>query len=236
MPGAAEWLVNTQDADGAWRKFRSPFTEATDKAYETHVSWGLFEAARLEPESGYAEAALRNVNWALGLQTANGWFENCCLSDQHRPLTHTLGYVLRGIIEAYRFTNDERFLAAAIKTAEGLLKASRNDGSLPGRLDRDWNGTVSWSCLTGNLQIAASWFLLFEYTAEKAYLNAALAANKFVRRTVKLDDAEPETLGAIKGSFPISGDYSAYEYPNWATKFFLDSHLMEESMMAGSTV
>ena len=235
MRRAADWLVDTQDADGAWRKYRSPFTEPTDKAYETHVSWGLLEAARLEPGGGYAEAALRNVHWALGLQTPNGWFRNCCLSDQKHPLTHTLAYALRGVIEAYRFTNDEMFLAAAIKTAEGLLTATRDDGSLPGRLDRDWTGTVPWSCLTGNVQIAANWFLLYEYTGEKSYLDAALSANKFVRQTVKLD-GDRETRGAIKGSFPISGEYCPYEYPNWAAKFFLDSHLMEESLMSGSAV
>lgn len=231
MRRAADWLVRTQDSDGCWRKHRSPFADQSDKAYETHVSWGLFEAARLEPESNYAEAAIANIKWALSLQTANGWFENCCLSEPEQPLTHTIGYVLRGVIEAYRFTDNEIFLKSSLKTADSLLTALRDDGSLPGRLDSDWRGTVSWSCLTGNVQIAACWLLLFEYTGEIKYRDAALAANKFVRRTIKLD-GQPEIRGAVKGSFPVTGDYCAYEYPNWASKFFIDSHLMEQALSA----
>lgn len=229
MRRAADWLVRTQDDDGCWRKHRSPFAEPSDKAYETHVSWGLFEAARLEKNSGYAEAAIANIRWALSLQTGNGWFENCCLTEPEQPLTHTLGYVLRGVVEAYRFTKDESFLNASLKTADSLLTVLRSDGSLPGRLDANWSGTVSWSCLTGNVQIAACWLLLFEYTGEKRYRDAAFAANKFVRRTVKLDGS-PETRGSVKGSFPVDGDYCAYEYPNWAAKFLIDSLLIEEAL------
>ncbi|HET9789052.1 MAG TPA: hypothetical protein VFP47_18085, partial [Pyrinomonadaceae bacterium] len=36
--------------------------------------------------------------------------------------------------------------------------------------------------------------------------------------------------GAIKGSFPVSGQYGQYQYPNWACKFFIDSHLLESKI------
>ena len=42
MEQAAQWLVDTQDPDGCWRKHSTPFAKAGEKAYETHVSWGLF--------------------------------------------------------------------------------------------------------------------------------------------------------------------------------------------------
>jgi len=48
MVAAGDWLVQTQDADGCWRRFPSPFAGRGDKAYEKHVSWGLIEAERLE--------------------------------------------------------------------------------------------------------------------------------------------------------------------------------------------
>src|SRR5688500_14591169 len=51
MRRAADWLVNTQDADGAWRKHATPFAAPGEKVYETHVAWGLFEAARVAPAS-----------------------------------------------------------------------------------------------------------------------------------------------------------------------------------------
>ncbi|HYT90593.1 MAG TPA: hypothetical protein VEL76_17935, partial [Gemmataceae bacterium] len=94
---AADWLVQVQDADGCWRKYRSPWGTREEATYETHVAWGLFEAARVDAPR-YAVAVAANVNWALTLQRANGWFDRCCLSHDSLPLTHTLGYALRGVV------------------------------------------------------------------------------------------------------------------------------------------
>jgi hypothetical protein len=190
------------------------------------VAWGLLEAARLEPHSGYAEAAMANIAWALGNQRPNGWFESCCLSDHSKPLTHTIGYVLRGLIEGYRYSGDPGILRASRLTADALLGVIRSDGYLPGRLDHEWKGAVNWACLTGTVQIALCWFLLFGETGDTRYLEAGRAANRFVRRTVLLD-APPQIRGAVKGSFPIHGEYGHYEYLNWSTKFLIDSCLME---------
>jgi hypothetical protein len=226
MCRAADWLVLTQDADGCWRKHPTPRVTPGEKAYEIHVAWGLLEAARLEAHNSYAEAALANVRWALRWQRENGWFEKCCLTDPSQPLTHTLGYALRGIIEAYRFTCDESFLRAARRTADGLLGAIHPDGFLPGRLRPDWRGAVRWACLTGSVQIACCWLMLYQDTGEVGYRDAAFAANKYVRRTMKVE-GPPETRGAIKGSFPVYGRYGAYHYPNWACKFFIDANMLE---------
>ena len=138
MRRAADWLVKTQDPDGCWRRFPTPFAKPGEKAYETHVAWGLLEAARIEGSAGsrYGESALANVHWALDHQRPNGWFENCCLEDEVRPLTHTIGYVLRGLVEAYVFSKAPTLLEAARKTADGLLTAINANGFLPGRLAR----------------------------------------------------------------------------------------------------
>jgi len=230
MRRAADWLVKTQDPDGCWRKYPTPFAKPGEKAYETHVAWGLLEAARLEPDKPYAEAALANVRWALGLQQDNGWFHKCCLTDPSQPLTHALGYVLRGILEAYRFTNEAALLHACQKTAEGLLTAIHENGFLPGRLNSNWRGTVPWACLTGSVQIACCWLMLYQYTGETRYRDAARAANRYVRRTMRVE-GPPETRGAIKGSFPVYGDYGRYQYLNWACKFFIDSNLLEQAIL-----
>ncbi len=229
MQAAADWLVSTQDSDGCWRKHPTPFASPGEKTYETHAAWGLFEAARVEPRRGYAEAAMRNLYWALSHQNDEGWFANCCLSDPSNPLTHTLGYVLRGLIAGYEFTQDGTVLVQACKTAEGILGAMRPDGFLPGRLDCRWKGTVRWSCLTGTVQIAACWLLLYRATGDVRFRNAALVANRYARSTVR-SDGPPETRGALKGSFPVSGEYAKFQYPNWATKFFIDANRLEKAV------
>lgn len=230
MSRAAIWLATTQDPDGCWRRHPTPFAAPGEKAYETHVAWGLLEAYRVEPDNRYLEAALANIRWALGWQHKNGWFARCCLEDPTAPLTHTIGYVLRGVLEGYRSTRDPALLAAAQRTADGVLSALRPDGFLPGRLDCRWKGKVRWSCLTGTAQIAHCLLILHRETGESRYRTAALAGNSYVRRSVNLS-GPPEVRGGVKGSFPVDGTYGQYQYLNWACKFFIDSNLLERDLV-----
>lgn len=226
---AAAWLRDSLDSDGCWRKYPTPFATAGEKAYETHVSWGLFEAARLEPGQGYGEAGLRQVAWALTKQQENGWFASNCLATPETPLTHTIGYVLRGVIEAYRFSGQADLLSAANKTADALLSVINPEGRIPGQLDKNWQPAADWVCLTGSVQIAACWLLLYNITGNDGYLNAAQRANSFVRRTVSVT-GNPDFVGGVRGSFPVDGSYGKYEYLNWAAKFCIDAQLMEISV------
>lgn len=223
---AADWLVETQDEDGCWRKHPTPFAESGEKAYESHVSWGLFEAERVKPGRGYGEAGLKQVRWALTHQRDNGWIDKCCLNDPLRPLTHTLGYALRGIVEAYRLSEENTYLEAARRTADGLLTVLGADGYLPGRLDANWKPAARWVCLTGTVQIAHSLLMLNQFTGDNRYLDGGYRGNKYVRRTISID-GPTEIRGGVKGSFPVDGDYGRYEYLNWAVKFAVDSNIAE---------
>lgn len=234
MRAAADWLVQTQDPDGAWRKNPTPFAAAGEKAYETHVSWGLLEAARVDPDRGYAEAAARNIAWALTKQRPNGWFADCCLNDPEHPLTHTIGYVLRGVIEGFRFNGDQSLLAAALRTAEGPFSALRPDGFLPGRLSSDWSAAARWACLTGSVQIAHCWLMLYQINGDEKFRDAAFKVNLYVRSRVSVD-GPAETRGGVKGSFPVDGDYGRFEYLNWACKFFIDANLLEQEVRSAAT-
>ncbi|MBK7646020.1 MAG: hypothetical protein IPJ12_02290 [Betaproteobacteria bacterium] len=223
---AAAWLRDTLDADGCWRKYATPFAAPGEKAYETHVSWGLFEAARLTPDQGFGEAGLKQVGWALTKQQKNGWFASNCLELPDMPLTHTIGYVLRGVIEAYKFSGDANLLVAAQRAADALLTVIEPDGRIAGRLDHEWKPAVEWVCLTGSVQIAACWFILYSITGKTEYLKAAKLANRYVRRTVYLTGS-PDVIGGVRGAYPVNGEYGRYEYLNWAAKFCVDSQLME---------
>ena len=166
------------------------------------------------------------MRWALTQQNDNGWFACNCLELPEEPLTHTIGYVLRGVIEAYRFSGDADLLASAQSTADALLKVTAEDGRLIGRFDRNWKPTVNWVCLTGSVQIAACWFLLHSITCKGEYLDAAKRVNRYVRRTVNVS-GDPNVVGGVRGAFPVNGDYGKFEYLNWAAKFCIDSNLME---------
>jgi len=226
MKNAASWLVKTQDPDGCWRSHPTPFSWPGEKAYETHVSWGLLEAAKVAPGHGYENAAIANIDWAIKHQTANGWVSKCCLKDPMAPLTHTLGYFLRGVIEGYLYFEDPKLLEAANLTAEGLLSAIDEQGYMPGRLDSKWQPAVNWVCLTGTVQIAHCWIILSHITGRKEYAEAGFRANKYVRRTINVQGSD-NIRGGVKGAFPVDGNYCKYQYPNWAAKFCVDSLMLE---------
>ena len=164
-----------------------PFTSPGVKAYETHVAWGLLEAARVGAEAQYAAAAIRNIDWALTRQQANGWFADCCVINPAEPLTHTLGYALRGLIEGWRYSADQKLLRAALLTGTNMLEAIGRDGFLPGRLDQQWRGTVRWACLTQIfflLGLACEEFLELTLAAACCYVTSTWALTNCVQLAV----------------------------------------------------
>ncbi len=228
MEKTADWLTETLSPDGSWQ-VANPYLatqQTAPRTFETHVAWGLLEAARLRRDKPWGEAALKNIRWAMNQQLSNGWFPVCCLDDADRPLTHTLAYALRGVIEGYRFSRDPAMLDSALRTARALAKAIRNDGYLAGTYDCEWLPASTSSCLTGTVQCAICWLLLYKETKDPTFRNAALKANRYVRRTLNLGDPV-ETRGGVKGSFPAAGNYNPFLYLNWACKFMVDANTLE---------
>ena len=228
MGKAAEWLTRAQSPDGAWR-VENPYldTHQTEpRTFETHVAWGLLEAARVMPDKPWGEAGLKNIRWAMSQQLANGWFQACCLANPERPLTHTLAYAMRGVLEGYLFSRDPAMLDSAQRTAKALAGALRPDGFLSGTFDHYWRPTASWSCLTGTAQSAICWWLLYQETGDTMYRSAALKANRYVRRTLHYHGAA-EVVGGVKGSFPVTGAYGHFQFLNWACKFMIDANALE---------
>ncbi len=233
MHKAARFLRDSLDTDGCWRKHPTPFAARGEKAYETHVSWALFEADRVSPNEGYGEAGIRQTLWAMTKQRDNGWVTDCCLNMRETPLTHTLGYYLKGLVEAHRWSNDSAILAAALCTARGLITALRPDGFLPGRLHPDWSAAVNWTCLTGNFQVADCWIYLGAVVNETYFVDAATKLISQTRRTIRYSGPD-EIRGGVQGSYPVNGNYGDYELLNWAAKFGIDVCLSEMAIEADS--
>lgn len=227
MHRTARWLVQHQDADGCWRTRNVSGLLQRETSYDTHIAWALFESARVAPGLGYENAALRNVEWALTHQRSNGWFGRCCPDEPSQPLSLGIGRALRGVIEAFSFSGDVRYLEAAARTGDALARTIDAAGSLPGRLHSDWSTSVSWVCLGGTSLVSHALIRLYEATGTTAYLDAARRANRFVRRATSI--AGPAGLsGGVKGSFPVHGDYCALRLPSWAASATAGANLAEQ--------
>ncbi|MHB8426021.1 MAG: beta-L-arabinofuranosidase domain-containing protein [Gammaproteobacteria bacterium] len=224
---AAEWLLATQDADGAWRRFASPFAAHQVNTYNTRVAFALARAGQALGETRYLDAAVRNVRWALTQMRGNGWLENNDLEDNARPLTHTIAYATRGILEVGVITADTAFVDAAARIAHAVAGSQRRDGALPGRLDAEWKPASRWSCVTGNAQMAIIWQRLAQETGDHAWRVPAERANHFNLSIQNLAAADPGVRGGVPGSYPLRGAYMSYRFPNWAAKFFADALLLQ---------
>jgi hypothetical protein len=196
-------------------------------AYDARTAWSLLEIDALVRDGRYTAAAQHNLEWTLSQQQENGWFKNNSFTHDALPPTHSISYVMEGLIESERFTGQTHYLTAALKTAKKLLSIFELQKFMPGEFDSSWNG-ASYSCLTGSSQIAGVWLQLFRKTGERRFLKAAVELNNHVKATQNLDSFHSAIRGGVKGSHPISGNYMTYAYPNWAAKFLADSLILEE--------
>jgi hypothetical protein len=231
---AADFLVDAQDADGAWRRHGSRFARPGVNVYDARTAWGLLDASLVTGDPRHRDGALRNLRYVLTRQRPNGWFEECCLDDDRRPLLHTIAYTMEGLLEGGAIAGDADLIAAARRAADALLARQRPDGSLSGRFDDQWQATARWSCLTGDAQTAIVWLRLGEITGEGRYVEGGQRLNRYLMSTQDLGATDPGVRGGIKGSDPIYGEYGSHEYLNWAAKFFADALMLETPPRAGT--
>ena len=192
----------------------------------------MYRLGGLTGDRRYCDAAVRSVEGALAFQQPNGWFAENCLTDNRRPLTHTIGYTAQGILEVGMAAGREDFIDASARCLDGVLPNVKSNGYLSGRFDSDWRPAVRWVCLTGSAQIAIVAYRLGELRHNDRYRDAADCLVNFLKAVQRTGTGTLGIDGALAGSFPIMGNYMTGGYPNWATKYLLDA-LMLQAGQAG---
>ena len=230
---AARYLLATMDQDGVWRRGNSRFAHAGATLYNARAAWALAEAGRRLGVPEFRAAAAKNLRAVAQRQHDDGWFPDCCLTDPRRPLLHTLAYAIRGLVEGGRVLEDEQLTAAGARAAECVAVATRQDGRLPGRFASRWRAAGSWSCLTGQAQMANVWLRLFAITGERKWLEPVEPVLRFLKSTQNRASDDPGVRGGIKGSFPVGAEYGRYQILSWATKFLVDALLRDERRRVG---
>jgi len=224
---AANWLVEVQDPDGAWRRFTSLGIEHT---YNVRTAWAMLELAAVTKHAGHGQAAMRNLQWALSQQDSQAWFSGMGFRRDEHPLTHTIAYTVEGVLEAGWLSRDEQLVSAARKAADALAACQLRDGFLRGRYGAGWEAKTTWGCPTGTAQLSKVWFRLGMVTGEVRYLEAARAANLRLMHQHIRDSRRSGVTGGLAGSDPIYQEYEPFRYLNWAAKFFADSLLLQADL------
>jgi len=225
---ASDWLLFVQEPDGNWIRGNSQFAASESTLYNVKAAWGLCEAGLALGDDRYVNAAIKNADYCLSHQTANGWFPNCCLSDKERPLLHTIAYTIQGLLNIGKLTGRKDLIAGARKTADAEIQIMGPDGFLPGRQNSQFHGTVNWCCLTGSAQTSAVWSSFYDLTGEDKYRKAADRVNRYLMARHDIMNGDERLSGGVPGSWPTSGDYGRFKILNWATKFLVDALTQEK--------
>ena len=226
---AADWIVEAQDPDGA---FRAYFYENIACTYAAHASCWMAELGTAHGIERYRESARRNLTWVLSqVDPKTGWFDLAGFAARHEAreaLTHTIAYTLWGVLLSSELLGDEAGIAAVERASWAIARRFELDRCLPGVLNSEWRGNAAYSCVTGTAQMALIWFHLSGRTGDMRYANTALKAIDTIKAAQPMGYGPKDAHGGIPGSDPLWGDYIYLSFPNWAAKFFIDA-LMEKS-------
>jgi len=224
---AGDWLLNVQDEDGSWRTFTY---HAIPHTYHSRVAWPLAKLYKVTEETKYLDGAKKNIEWVLSNQAGNGWFRNAgfTVENSKDPYTHTIAYTIRGVLEAGMLLEEQRYIDAARRSANEILRIIDPEGFFWGKYDSSWKSNNKFSCLTGNAQTSIILLKLYKVTNDLKYFEGACILNKYLRARQDVTTKNENIRGAIAGSWPIWGEYERLSYPNWATKFFVDAMILEK--------
>lgn len=184
--------------------------------------WSLTEVTSIR------EAAERVLQSVLERREENGAFRGWGFEPNESAFTHTVAYTLRGLIESADILDDWPSYGQPAEEALNYLyrQAELSGGRLPGAYDTSWTSQKSFTCLTGNAQVAICLLRYEQREADLRLVNAACKLVDYVEGTQSLHAPLSGMRGGIAGSKPIWGRYMRLRYPNWAAKFFCDALLL----------
>jgi uncharacterized protein YyaL (SSP411 family) len=220
---AGDYLLNNLGDDGEFHGGFSLFSSSGHRVFEVRTALAIAQLGVLARSGRYVEAAQRMADAGLKRQHSNGWWPDCELWYDEPPLTHTISYVLEGLVGLASIVDRPDYLVAARRTLDRIGENVSPTGFLAGLWRPDWSPAAEWACLTGSAQLAGVMLNVDRQIGNRHYHQCAERLLSFVCYTQELKVGDPGLDGGIRGSFPFVGKYGRWCVLNWATKFFADS-------------
>ena len=219
--GAERWIEAAQRGAGWLGNYRDGF----NPSYYTRVAWPMLEVWKVTREAAVREAAERVLHAILARRRENGVIAGWGFAPGKPAFTHTIAYTLRGLIESARLLDDWPAYGQPAEAAlERLFRqAELRRGRLPGAYHEDWSKVDTYTCLTGNAQVALCLLAYEARTPDLRLVNAACKLVDGVCASQSLRHPVAGIRGAVAGSSPLWGRYLTMRYPNWAAKFHGDA-------------
>jgi len=171
LQAAMIWLKCAQDInqDGGIaagyslrREWLPSYPETTGYIIPTFVDYYHFVN-----KEEYLERAVRMADWLLSIQLQNGAFQGGPINHSPKPIVFNTGQVLQGLIRIYEETGWKKYLEAALKAANWLVRVQDEDGIWKRFTYREiphvYHTRVAWPLLE-----------LYELIANEAYCRAVI--------------------------------------------------------------
>jgi uncharacterized protein YyaL (SSP411 family) len=174
---ALHWLATSQDRVGTggvgsyeFYGWTPGFPEVT--GYIIPTMWDCRHALGREE---LADRAVRMADWELGIQKEEGGWEGNVEGANQPVIVFNTGQVVRGLLRTHEETGEERYLEAAMRASDWIVKNQEEDGSWTLANFRQMK-VVYDSYVTPPLARMAS------LTGNEAYARAAIRNCEFVLR------------------------------------------------------
>lgn len=218
---AGDWLVTTQDADGAWRRYAYLGRPHT---YYTRVAAALIELETLCGSERHGTAGRANIAWAVSRQQPNSFFPDAEFVLHEPPYLHTIAYVMEGLLMAHGLTKEEEFLEPAWRNAEAFKVINlERELILGSQYTPNYKVVGDSVCVTGVAQWAGICLDLYRLTGNEDYRRLAIR-NMFYLKSKQIRNGI-NTRGGFTASIPYYGPYASGKLVNWNNKFFIDALL-----------
>ncbi len=222
---AVEWLAQNQEDDGSWQRVAYHKQKHT---YYTRVASAIYSFALISENETFKNVALKNIDWVVKNQLANGYFKYSAFSEGEDAYLHTLIYILEGVLDIYEYNGDQKLLDAILLNSEVFKNLNGNrDLILCSQYNQNFDCVNSERCMTGLAQWAGVALRIFEITGDEAYKHCAMNTLFYL----KAKQMKSSTMkGAFSASIPFWGRYGWFDFVNWTNKFFIDTMLMYEKL------
>lgn len=170
VKAAINWILIAQNAnnDGGvaalyslYEGWHSSYSETTGYIIPT-----MFNYYKKTREEHIKRSAIRMADWELTKQMPSGAFPGGAIGNKEFPILFNTGQVIFGMVRAFKETKEDKYLKAAVKATDWLVKIQNKNGCWN---KFDYLGKIH----TYNTRTAWSLLKLHEITKKRAYLKTS---------------------------------------------------------------
>ena len=220
---SAIWLADGIDDYGTWST--GHYQANYNPSYYSQVVWPMLRVWKLTNQKNIKDKSEKVLTRICNKTSQSGEIKDWGFKPNSHSFTHTIAYTIRGIIESGIILKEwDKYGTVVEKSIDKFYRLSElNNGKLPGAFNYGWKADRSYTCLTGNVQIAICLMRYEKLFPDLRLVNESAKLVDFVCLKQKNDGY---IAGAVGGSFPLWGKYMFMRYPNWAAKYHADALMM----------